>query len=445
MHKIANLHHRINIGYFINVFLFLLIGISIQNIGCHDAKAQSNIYIDPFKFDPTAQGNIHVGPVKVDPFFSTSESYDTNIFDAPSNKKSDFITTLSPGINLSSPIKSIKSEANFYYRANFQEYAEHSDQSHVDQYLAGSFKTMFPYGLGLTIKDRFDDTEQPPYFDLVYGELVQRIRRHSNNFSATVALPEYFGRLEPEIYYSDYDIQYEDSTVTNAQGTTTTFVGKNSSYNTQIIGTRLTYKLFTKLNTLTEFNIGNTNYDTDVIGDSEFFESLFGVQFKETAKTTGIFKVGYKIRNYDNEKFDQFSGMVLSYESRTLLTQSTYLDILLRRSQEEALVTNTIADRNFYELNSIYLTIGRQLTSKISGNFSNYYQMINYPAVQSGQSDIKTFTFGFRPFIDYKIQKWLTATLSFWYDNRSESSNSSDTNGLGWEKSVTTFTLGATF
>ena len=443
MIKITNWRRSIKIGCFIKLLLFLLIGIFIQHFICLDAKAQGNIYYtNPLTFDPTAQGNIHVGPIKVDPFFSTSESYDNNIFDAARNKESDFITTLSPGINLSSPIKSIKSEANFNYLANFLEYADHSDESHIDQYLGGSFKTMFPFGLGLIIQDRFEDTERPPYYDLIYGELVQRIRRHSNDFSATVALPEYFGRLEPEIYYSNYDIQYEDTTSTNAQGTTTTFVGKNSSYNTQLIGTRLTYKLFTKLNTLAEFNVGKTSYDTNVIGDSEFFESLFGIQFKETAKTTGVFKVGYRIRNYDNEKFDQFNGMVLSYESRTLLTPSTYLDILLRRSQEEALVTNSIADRNFYELNSLYLTISRQITGKIKGNFSNYYQLLNYPAVQSGQSDIKTFTFGFRPFIDYKIQKWLTATLSFWYDNRSESSNIS---GLGWEKSVTTFTIGATF
>lgn len=443
------MHYHKKNSYYVHVFSFLLLGIFIQHIVCHDVKAQGNLYIyDPFKFDPTAQGNIHLGPVKVDPFFATSEAYDNNIFDTTSDKKSDLITVLTPGINLSSPIKSIKSEANFNYRANFLEYADHTDESHVDQYLAGSFKTMFPYGLGLTIKDIFYDTEQPPYFSLIYGEQVNRIRRHTNDFSATVALPEYFGRLEPEIYYSNYDIQYEDSTIISTQGTSTTttkFNGKNSSYNTQIIGTRLTYKLFTKLNTLTEFNIGKTNYDTDVIGDSEFFESLFGVQFKETAKTTGIFKIGYRIRNYDNETFNQFNGMVLSYESRTQLTASTFLDILLRKSQEEALVTNTINNRNFYELNSIYLTIGRQLTSKITGNFSNYYQMINYPAVQSGQSDIKTFTFGFRPFINYKIQKWLTATLSVWYDNRSETSNSSDTNDLGWEKSVATFTLGATF
>ncbi|MFO0795098.1 MAG: outer membrane beta-barrel protein [Candidatus Brocadiaceae bacterium] len=305
--------------YFLNFVLFLFVGLLFQYFIGVEAKAQ---------------GNLHVGPLKVNPIFSISESYDDNIFDAPRDKDADLITTLSPGINISSPIKAIKSEASIGYLANVWEYANHTDESHVNQYIDGSFKTIFPYGLGITFRDRFEDTEQPPTFDLVYGQLVQRISKRSNNFSATVALPEYFGRLQPEVYYSNYDIQYDDSTI----GTQTTFAGDDSSYNENRIGTRLTYKLFTKLNTLAEFNVGKTNYETNVIGDSEFFESLFGVQFKETAKTTGIFKVGYRIRSYEEDQFDPFKGVVLSYESKTQLTASTLLSVLLRRSQEEALV-----------------------------------------------------------------------------------------------------------
>jgi hypothetical protein len=142
--------------------------------------------------------------------------------------------------------------------------------------------------------------------------------------------------------------------------------------------------------------------------------------------------------------------LYLSYESRTQLTASTFLSVLLRRSQEEALVANTNNIRNFYELNSIYLTIGRQLTSKIDASFTNYYQLLDFPTVRSdastaNDSNIKVFTYGFRPAINYKIQKWLFANFSFWYDNRTSDNNSNNTTALGWEKSVTTFTIGATF
>ena len=365
---------------------------------------------------------MHLGSLKIHPLFSVSESYDDNIFDVSNNEVSDLITTYSPGLNLSLPIRVIRSELNVGYLSNIKDYRENPDQSTINQYLATSFKTELPRGLSIALNNRFEDTEQPPTFDFIYGELIQRTRRISNNFSTTVTLPQYFARLRPELYYSNFDNQYEEF--------------KDSSYNEQKIGTRLTYKLFTKLNTLAEFNVGKTSYDTGVLS-SVFYESLAGIQFKETAKTTGIFKIGYRVRDYENEDLKQFQGVVLSLESKTQLTALTNISVLLRRSQEEALFT---VNRNFYELNSIYLTLGRELTSKIDASLSNYYQLLDFPATREGESDIKYLTIGFRISVDYKIQKWLSSSLSYWYDDRTSSSEN-----LGRKKNVITFTIGAAF
>ena len=276
--------------------------------------------------------------------------------------------------------------------------------------------------MSITLNNRFEDTEQPPTFDYIYGELVQRIRRRSNNFSTTLNLPQYFARFGTDLHYSNSDNKYEGFW--------------NANYNEHKIGTLLTYKLFAKLYTLTEFNIGKTTDDTDVL-NSVFYESLIGVQFKETAKTTGSFKIGYRVRDYESEDLEQFQGVVLSLESKTQLTALTNVSVLLRRSQEEALFT---VDSNFYELNSIYLTLGRKLTSKIDTNISNYYQLLDFPATREGESDTKYFTIGFRVSMDYKIQEWLSTSLSYWYDDRTSSSEN-----LGRKKNVITFTIGAAF
>ena len=97
-------------------------------------------------------------------------------------------------------------------------------------------------------------------------------------------------------------------------------------------------------------------------------------------------------------------------------------------------------DRNYYELNSIYLTLGRKLTSKIDANISNYYQLLDFPAASEGESDIKFLTIGFRGSVDYKIQKWLSTNLSYWYDDRTSSSENA-----GRKKNVISFTIGAAF
>lgn len=413
-----------NNNFFGKVALFL-VGVLLHQILCCKADAQYAVPIELSRTDST-QGNIQLGPLRLHPLFAISEIFDSNIFDTPDDEKSDLITMYSPGINLSLPIRGMKSEFNASYIANFLDYRKNPDEGRVDQYVDGSFRTVLPRGLGITLHDRLEDTEIPPTFNYIYGELIQRTRRRSNYFTTNVTLPNYFARFDSELSYSNNDHQYD------------TF--KDSSYNEQKIGARLTYKLLTKLDTLAELNFGKTNYDTNVISDSTFYESLAGVQWKETAKTTGIFKIGYRIRDYEEEGFDQFNGVVFSLESKTRLNTVTNFSVLLRRSQEEILFT---PDRNYYELNSLYLTFSRKLTGKIEISLSNYYQLLDIPAVREAESDIDTFTWGFRPSVDYKIQKWLFAELSYWYENRDSSSD--DSEELGRKKHVITFTLGAAF
>lgn len=368
-----------------------------------------------------AQGNMHFGSLKIHPLFSISESYDDNIFDMPDSKVSDLITGYSPGLNLSLPIRAMKSEANFSYLASFLEYRKNPDESHTDQFIDGTFKTLFPGGLGITLKNRYEDTEQPQTFDYIFGQIIQRTRRETNYFTAMVALHDYFARFDPELYYSNSDYTYK--------------AYEGSNYNEQKMGARISYKLLTKINTLAEFTMGRTDYDTGSL-NSNYYESSIGAQFKETAKTTGIFKIGYRIRDYEDEELDQFGGVVFSLESKTRLTALTNISVLLRRSQEEVVYfTRDIG--NYYDLNSLYLTLSRKLTSKLESNLSSYYQLQDYPAGSTDEDIQDISTWGFRTTLNYKIQKWLSADLSYWHEDRSSD--------FGRKKNVIAFTINAVF
>ncbi len=406
------------------IFLFVLF---FQQIAWNKADAQYTVPIELSRTDST-QGNLQLGPLRLHPLFAISEIFDDNIFDTPDNEESDFITMYSPGINLFLPIRGLKSEFSVSYLANFLEYRENHEEGHIDQYVDGTFKTALPRGLGITLHERFEDTETPPTFDFIYGQLYQRIKRSSNYFTTTVTLPNYFARFDSEISYFNNNHHYDSF--------------EDSNYNEQIFGTRLTYKLLTKLDTLAEFNFGKTNYVTNVISDSVVYESLVGVQWKETAKTTGNFKIGYRVRDYEQEEFNQFDGMVFSLESKTQLDTLTNFSILLRRSQEETFLPS---NQGFYELNSLYATFARKLTGKIEASLTNYYQLMDFPATQEKTSNTEVFTWGFRTSIDYKIQKWLFTELSYWYEDRESSSDDEDEEELGRKKHVVTFTIGAAF
>ena len=206
-------------------FLFILF---FQQILCYQADAQYTVPVELSRTDST-QGNLQLGHLRLHPLFAISEVFDSNIFDTPDNEKSDLITMYSPGINLFLPIRGLKSEFSVSYLAHFLDYRENPEEGRMDQYVDGSWKTVLPRGLGITLHNRLEDTEIPPTFDSIYGELIQRTSRRSNYFTTTVTLPNYFARFDSELSYSNNDHQYDTS--------------EDSSYNEQKIGTRLTYNL----------------------------------------------------------------------------------------------------------------------------------------------------------------------------------------------------------
>ncbi len=188
---------------FVHFFSFLFV-LFLHQITWNKADAQYTVPVALSRTDST-QGNLQLVPIRIHPLFAISEVFDSNIFDTPDNEESDFITMYSPGINLFLPIRGMKSELSVSYLANFLEYRENPAEGRMDQYVDGSFKTVFPLGLGITLHNRLEDTEIPPTFNDIYGELIQRTKRRSNYFTTTVTLPNYFARFDSELSYSNND------------------------------------------------------------------------------------------------------------------------------------------------------------------------------------------------------------------------------------------------
>lgn len=112
---------------------------------------------------------------------------------------------------------------------------------------------------------------------------------------------------------------------------------------------------------------------------------------------------------------------------------------MLQKGQQEVI---GMPEKSFYDISSVYLTFRRKLTKKIEGSLSNYYQFIDIPA-RENTPDVKYFTWGVRTSLEYHIQKWLFAELSYWFENRNAESD--DPKYVGRDKNVITFTIGAAF
>jgi polysaccharide biosynthesis protein VpsM len=105
----------------------------------------------PGGFAPVIPGDgILVGPLRLHPHMGVAQMYTDNVFRTNSNRTSDFLTTLSPGIQAQLPFAGFHSFL-LDYRTNIQTYSRTSSNDVQDQTASGAFKFDFPGGLKIDL------------------------------------------------------------------------------------------------------------------------------------------------------------------------------------------------------------------------------------------------------------------------------------------------------
>ncbi|MCE5311706.1 MAG: hypothetical protein LLF86_00985 [Nitrospiraceae bacterium] len=114
------------------------------------------------------------------------ESYNDNIYLTHSDRKGDFVTSITPGIDLS--LKSLNTEIVLGYHPGFNYYASHSDRNNVSQALNAGAIFRLSERLTVSLKDNFVKSEENRDIRTVYlGSLSQNIKREINVLSGDVA------------------------------------------------------------------------------------------------------------------------------------------------------------------------------------------------------------------------------------------------------------------
>lgn len=92
-----------------------------------------------------------VGPLRLHPHMGVAQMYTDNVFRTNSNRISDFLTTLAPGIQAQLPFAGFHSFI-IDYRTNLQYYSRTSSNDVQDQTASGRFKFDFPGGLKIDLQ-----------------------------------------------------------------------------------------------------------------------------------------------------------------------------------------------------------------------------------------------------------------------------------------------------
>ena len=174
------------------------------------------IFITIFTVQPV-MGN----ELKLTPSVTLKEEYNDNIFFSVNDRKKDFISTLTPGIELSD--RSEKLDVNLLLKVNGILYARTSELSAVDQDYRGRLRYMFSPRTSLSSEAGYTLDSQPDREIATTGLVLGAVKRHRQHYSLTGerALTEKTSAVLAYSYeQDDYDnqrfanLRYHDASLT---------------------------------------------------------------------------------------------------------------------------------------------------------------------------------------------------------------------------------------
>ncbi len=351
-----------------------------------------------------------VGPVRAEiryehftflPELDLQETFRSNVFLTQSDKKSDYVTTVTPGMGL----KYLFGQNSFDlgYRVGFVNFAKYSANNYQDHHANALLHLVAPGGLEFTLGDNFTKSTY---------ERIQLMTRqlpfHENLLNAAADY-SFADRWKIEAKYNRYDAAAEE------------FRDRGLDNMRNLAGTSLYYRFLPRMSGLVEYDYAVSEFLYDHIADHKDKLAYLGVAFDPAGKLKGTFKVGYGWKEFDTnlagrnnspQNWIMAGQLVDDFDARTSLT----LDAL------RALADDTLVANASYVNTLVTLTLQRLFTAKIGATAAISYREREYldyltepvTGLLKKRSD-EIWTGGVGAF--YNIQKWLQMRLEYQYSD----------------------------
>lgn len=360
------------------------------------------------------QGNIKIGPLEIHPSIGLTQTYTDNVYQSYDGraKENDWITTISPGLELVLPLR--RHSLRLGYFADINRYMDFNENNYVRQVARGSMNFDFPGGLLLSISDTFINSEVPrkwreqpglaassdPYRSLPYtsNDLSGQARyRFADRWAAALQLSN---------YRYDYDKQYD----------------RSGSFDRNLAGGSLFYRFTARTDALVEYQHSWVNYPNNKPNDNQNSTVYVGLGFDPTAKLAGQLKAGWTQKKYETQAA-RAKNTIDAFATQIDLTYSLsrYDVIRLRgvRAIEEDSDTNQPFTRDDYSLgySHIFSMNEKIRLNALIGFGKSKYEAAGIDvdgATKTRDDNILYTTIG----VDYAMQRWLLFSLNYTYQNK---------------------------
>ena len=186
------------------------------------------------------------------------------------------------------------------------------------------------------------------------------------------------------------------------------------------LGAQLYYNLSPKTNFFVEYMFSDIDYKEDLlkINESETHSVGLGVKGQVAPKVTGIAKVTYDMRKYnekdaEGEDEKNLVGYLLSLEWNPTTTNT------IRLTGERDLKETMYGNNRYFKDTTLSLYADQKIGNRLTAHVTLIWDQMHYDKYVSGAKRADD-VFLVRPGVDYKFKDWLTAGV--WYQFRARHS-----------------------
>ncbi|MEO8326062.1 MAG: outer membrane beta-barrel protein [Nitrospirota bacterium] len=369
-------------------------------------------YFREFLTGPGIGDGVKAGPVRLHPFLGVAESYTDNVLSRNTNRRSDFVTTIAPGLQAYLPFGGGRHSVLLDYRAGQFLYKNTSQNNALAQDVQGRLNLTFPGGLKIDLQGGHIEGFDPrgSTFDTQQTDIT---KWNANTILSNV---EFSGPKAGIRLYSSYvDLHYKNN-------------GQAAPRDSTLVTSNLT--VFATVTPSTRALLGvlllKYNYDTNKQLDSFGYGVFTGFTLAPSQKLSGELNIGYQILNYDRAPQAQPPGSGLS--SGQNQTTSLYMRGNLQwnptsRFSLQAIPFSSISQSavqgtSSFRQTGVSISARQKLTDRLSLRaFSSY-------ANDKFNTNRVDNRYVFRIGPEYRTVKWLGFRLEYIFSKRS--SNISD-------------------
>lgn len=359
---------------------------------------------------------IRAGPLRLHPFMGVVEMFTDNVF-RTNSKRSDFFTTLAPGIQAQLPMGS-RSLFVADYRTNIQFYHRTPSNNVQDQTASGLLRFNLASGLNIDLQGEHKLGHDPR------GTAVDLLNVEVNKWTAN----SFTGRAA----YQGGEI----GIALTAGSLRWNYLNNNQSIIRDRLSNyadlRFSGKAFPNTAVLLDFNVVQEIYDQNKNIDNHIYTISTGARWEATGITGGEILVGYQFLKFTNARVNQPPPLLSQFTrdqdsaGNVYVTGKLYWIPLPRLTvtlQPYRIIQQTVvAGTLFWTATGVNLSAVREVTERLDLTANVGYERDDFSspagtqAVTPSRSDkIKNFTIG----INYRAVKWIGLSLQYVFEDRS--------------------------